>query len=422
MNAEHKLIKTKIGMLKLAEKLGNVSQACKTFGYSRDSFYRIKKLYETGGEAALTEISRRKPIEKNRVETHIEQAVVANAIDQPAWGQLRTSNEMKKKGILISPGGVRSIWMRHDLETMKKRLTALEVKMAQEGGILTETQLIALEKRKAKAEAEGEIETLYPGYLGSQDSYYVGNVKGVGRIYQQTFVDTYSKHAEAKLYEEKNALAAAELLNERVVPLFEKEGVKLERILTDRGTEYCGKVEHHAYELYLAVEDIEHTKTRAYSPQTNGICERFHKTVGNEFYAVAFRRKVYTTLQELQEDLDLWLVEYNTQRTHQGKYCYGKTPDQTFAEGCALAREKQVTHHLEPQEPNAPALLAEAPASPVEGTDRFVCHRVAGERSTPAIPLTNKAVAYTGGHGATPSAHENRMKVAGQIVAPDTVR
>lgn len=180
MNAESKVIKTKIGMLQLAQKLGNVSEACKTFGYSRDSFYRIRDAFELGGEAALMEISRKKPIEKNREEARIEGAVVGSAIEQPGWGQLRTSNELKKAGILISPGGVRSIWMRHDLETMKKRLVALEARMAQEGGILTEAQLIAFEKRKAKNEAGGEIETYHPGYLGSQDTYYVGNLKRGG--------------------------------------------------------------------------------------------------------------------------------------------------------------------------------------------------------------------------------------------------
>ena len=126
------------------------------------------------------------------------------AIDEPAWGQLRVSSELKKQGILISPGGVRSVWVRHDLNNFKKRLKALEAKMAQENGILTESQLSALEKGKSQKEAHGEIESEHPGYLGSQDTYYVGTIKGVGQIYQQTFVDTYTRTAHAKLYTEKN--------------------------------------------------------------------------------------------------------------------------------------------------------------------------------------------------------------------------
>ena len=247
MTTDQKIIKNKLGMLKLAEKLGNVSEACKLFGYSRDSFYRFKELYDKGGEAALKEISRKKPVIKNRVDPEVEKAVVAIAIDQPAFGQVRVSNELKKKGILISPGGVRSVWLRHDLEVMKKRLKALEAKSAQDGFVLTEAQVVALEKAKLEKEARGEIETEHPGYLGSQDTFYVGTIKGVGRIYQQTFIDTYSRVADAKLYDRKPALVAADMLNDRVVPFFEEQEIPLLRILTDRGTEYCGNREHHEY-------------------------------------------------------------------------------------------------------------------------------------------------------------------------------
>ncbi|NBU98833.1 MAG: IS481 family transposase [Spirochaetia bacterium] len=342
MSISTKVIKNKLGLLELAKKLGNISQACKIMGYSRESFYTYKDLYEKGGELALQDVSRKKPCPKNRVEESIEQAVVAFAIDKPAYGQLRVSNELKKAGIFISPGGVRSIWIRHDLETFKKRLKALEAKAAQESLIFTEDQLKALEKAKEEKQAHGEIETEHPGYLVSQDTYYVGTIKGVGRIYQQTVIDTYSKVAFAKLYDRKNALVAAEVLNDKVIPWFEAEDVPVLRILTDRGTEYCGAREHHEYELYLTIENIEHTKTKARHPQTNGICERFHQTIQNEFYATAFRKKVYSSLSELQEDVEKWLLEYNEQRTHTGKYCYGKTPMQTFVESKHLAHDKML--------------------------------------------------------------------------------
>lgn len=339
---EQKIIKPKLGLLELAQRLGNVSQACKVFGYSRDSFYRFKELYETGGEIALMDLNRKKPNPQNRVHPDIEAKVVQIAIDEPAWGQQRVSNEFKKQGILISPGGVRSVWLRHDLETFKKRLKALEAKVAQEGCILTEAQLQALEKAKVEKETRGEIETEHPGYLGCQDTFYVGNMKGVGRIYQQTFIDSYSKVAMVKLYDRKIALVAADMLNDRVVPFFDEHEIPLLRILTDRGTEYCGNREHHEFELYLALEDIDHSKTRARSPQSNGICERFHKTILNEFYQVAFRKKLYRSIEELQTDVDQWIDYYNNERPHSGKYCFGKTPMQTFLDSIQLAKDKVI--------------------------------------------------------------------------------
>jgi len=342
LHGNKSIIKHKIGLLNLADELGNVSQACRIMGLSRDTFYRYKAAVDDGGVDALIDRDRRQPNLKNRVDEQTEAAVVAYAIEEPAHGQVRASNELRKRGVFISPSGVRCVWLRHQLARFKDRLRALEEKMAKESLILTESQIQALERKKQEDEACGEIETAHPGYLGAQDTFYVGTLKGVGRIYQQTFIDTYAKVGFAKLYTTKTPITAADLLNDRVLPFYEEHQLPLLRILTDRGTEYCGKAETHDYQLYLAINDIDHTRTKARSPQTNGICERFHKTVLQEFYQVTFRKKIYRDIETLQADLDKWLYKYNYERTHQGKMCCGRTPMETLEDGKKIWQEKLV--------------------------------------------------------------------------------
>lgn len=343
LHTNNPVIKHKVGLLNLAEELGNITQACKVMGVSRDTFYRYQQATEEGGVEALLNQNRRVPNVKNRVDEAIELAVVDYAVEYPAHGQTRASNELRKQGIFVSPSGVRSVWLRHGLANFKGRLKALEEKVATQNIILTENQVQALERKKLDDEACGEIDTVHPGYLGSQDTFYVGNLKGVGRVYQQTFVDTYSKVAFAKLYTMKTAITAADTLNDKVLPFFQSHSLPMLRILTDRGTEYCGKIENHDYQMYLAINDIDHTKTKVKSPQTNGICERFHKTILQEFYQITFRKHLYMSLEELQKDLDEWLDYYNNERTHQGKICCGRTPIETLIDGKLVWAEKNLS-------------------------------------------------------------------------------
>ena len=259
LQSNQKIIRHKVGLLNLAEELGNVSKACQMMGLSRDTFYRYRDAVEDGGVEALLEKPRRVPNFKNRVDEETESAVVDYAVEYPAYGQVRVSNELRKLGVFVSAGGVREIWMRHDLANFKQRLKALEAKVANDGIVLTEAQVQALEKKKLDDEAWGEIKTAHPGY-----------------------------------------------------------------------------------QLFLAINDIEHTKTKVKSPQTNGICERFHKTILQEFYQVTFRKKIYEDIDQLQNDLDLWIDHYNNERTHQGKVCEGRTPMQTLEDGKQIWKEKFV--------------------------------------------------------------------------------
>lgn len=347
MTTQEKLVRRKLSIIELADFLKNVSQACRINGVSRQHFYDIKKTYDEHGIEGLKEKSRRKPCIKNRVAPEIEEAVMAMSVEYPAYGQARAANELRKKGILVSSGGVRSIWLRHGVETFKKRLVALEEKSAKEGIVYTEAQLAALEHAKRKRESDpDQIETEHPGYLISQDTFYVGYLKGVGRIYQQTVIDTYSSVGFAKLYTAKIPVTAADTLNDRALPFFEEHDIPALRVLTDRGTEFCGSPDKHPYELYLQFHDIEHTKTKVRSPQTNGICERFHQTVLNEFYKITFRKKLYSDIDTLQKDLDEYIDWYNTERTHQGKRCKGRTPMETFTEGKQFYIEKNIDDRL----------------------------------------------------------------------------
>jgi hypothetical protein len=348
MTTQDKLIKKKLTLLELADFLKNVSEACRLSDCSRQHFYDIRKAYEEHGVDGLKDKTRRKPCIKNRVAPEVEEAVLQIAFEYPAYGQTRVSNELRKNGILVSGGGVRSIWLRHDLETFKKRLKILEEKAAKEGIVYTEAQLAALEKaNKEKDSDPNEIITEHPGYLVSQDTFYVGYIKGVGRIYQQTVLDTYSRVAFAKVYTAKVPITAADILNDRVLPFFESENIPVLSILTDRGTEYCGRLDKHPFELYLQFNEIEHVKTKARRPQSNGICEAFHKTILNEFYRITFRKKLYTTLEDIQIDLDEWLNVYNNDRTHQGKRCDGRTPNQTFKESKYLVEQKNIDNYIE---------------------------------------------------------------------------
>jgi transposase InsO family protein len=343
------IIHRKLNILELGQTLGNISEACRKLGVSRQHYYDIKQAIEEEGLEGLLEKSRRVPRIGNRVAPEIEQKVLDYSLQFPTHGQTRVANELKKAGIQISAGGIRSIWQRHDLTVRAQRLKRLEKWAAENTEVLTESQVQALEAAKEEKEAYGEVESPHPGFLLAQDTCYVGTIKGIGRIYQQTAIDTHSNVGFAKVYREKTALTAADLLNDKVLPFFDGHSIRVHRVLTDNGPELCGRQDSHPYELFLHLNEIEHTRTRVRRPQTNGAVERLHQTIQDEYYQVAFRKKLYHTIEEIQADLDAFMEQYNTERTNQGRYCQGRTPLQTFMDGLNLY-QRHVYEGLETDE------------------------------------------------------------------------
>lgn len=339
MTQEQYIINRKLNIVELSEQLGNISQACRNLGVSRQHYYDIKGAIEEDGLEGLLEKAKNKPRIGNRVSLDIEKRILDYSLEFPTHGQVRVSNELKGEGIIVSGGGVRGVWLRHDIATKALRLKRLQKYSLETSNILTESQVQALESAKEEKQAHGEIETHHPGYLLSQDTYYVGYIKGVGKIYQQTGIDTYSNVGFAKLYTDKTPVAAADFLNSKVLPYFDVEGMKLLRVLTDRGTEYGYSNLEHPYQLFLHLCGVEHSRTKARHPQTNGCVERLNQIIQDEFYKVAFRKKLYKSIDEIQEDLDAYMDRYNNKRTNQGKRCQGRTPRKTFDDGYELYKK-----------------------------------------------------------------------------------
>lgn len=339
MTQQQYVINRKLNIVELSEKLGNISEACRRLKVSRQHYYDIKTAIEEDGIEGLIEKSRSKERAGNRVAPEIEKKILDYCLEYPTHGQVRVANELRAEGFMVSSGGVRGVWLRHELTTKALRLKRLEKHAAQTSGVLTESQVKALEEAKEEKQSHGEIETHHPGFLVGQDTYYVGYIKGIGKIYQQTGIDTYSNVGFAKIYTEKTAVASADFLNDKVLPLFDEHGMKLLRTLTDRGTEYGYKNLEHPYQLFLHLNDIAHSRTKARHPQTNGCVERLNQIIQDEFYSVAFRKTLYTSLDQIQADLDAYMGHYNNKRTNQGKHCQGRTPMQTFEEGYDLYKK-----------------------------------------------------------------------------------
>ena len=340
MTAEQKLAQNRLTLLQLAEKLGNVSKVCRMHKVSRSQFYEYKRAFQELGFEGLID---RPPIpgaHPNELSEDIRRRVVELSLRHPTFGQQRIADQLHLEGVLVSASSVRNIWIKEDMETRYKRLLRLEESASDTGFELTEEHIRLIEKANP-CFRERHVESHYPGQLLCQDTFYVGRLKGVGRLYLQAVVDTYGSLAFGKLYTSKRPETAVDVLYDRVLPFYEEQKLPVEAILTDNGTEYKGRPMVHLYEIFLEFHDISHRNTKVGTPRTNGFVERFNRTVLDEFFRTAFREKLYESVDALQKDLDEWLRYYNYERPHRGYRNMGRRPIDTIELG-KKKREEQL--------------------------------------------------------------------------------
>lgn len=333
MTTKQKVARRKLSLLELASELGNVSKACRLMGYSRQQFYEIRRNYQLyGAEGLLDRLPGPRGPHPNRVSEEIENAILGYSLEHPTHGCLRVAQELVLRGVQVSSTGVRGVWSRHDLLTKHERLLRLEDSVRKRKVKLTDAQIRLLERFSPEFR-ERHIETHQTGDLVAVDTFYCGTLKGVGKVYLQSVLDCHSRYAWARLYTSKMPLTAVHILNNDVLPFFEQHELSIDTILSDNGREYCGRQDQHPYELFLQLEDIEHRRTQVRRPQSNGFIERFHRTLLDEHLRIKGREKWYESVEEMQKDLDEYLILYNTKRPHQGRNMKGRTPSQAFEDG-----------------------------------------------------------------------------------------
>lgn len=341
MTTKHKVARRKLSLLDLASELNNVSKACQVMGYSRQQFYEIRRNFQTyGAQGLLDRLPGPKGPHPNRVSEDIEKAILDYSLHHPTHGPLRVAQQLVLQSVQVSAGGVRGVWTRHNLLSRHDRLLRLEKSVREQNLELSDSQIRLLE-RFSPEYRERHIETKHTGDLVAVDTFFVGVLKGVGRIYLQSVIDCHSRYAWGRLYTSKLPVTAVHVLNEDVLPFFEQHEAKITTVLSDNGREFCGRPDRHPYELFLQLEGIEHRTTKVRRPQSNGFVERLHRTLLDEHFRIQGRKKWYETVDEMQNDLNQYLDSYNNKRTHQGRNMNGRTPYQAFTDGLSKI-EKQI--------------------------------------------------------------------------------
>lgn len=332
MTTKHKVARRKLSLLELASELNNVSKACQVMGYSRQQFYEIRRNFQTyGAQGLLDRLPGPKGPHPNRVSEEVEKTILEYSLHQPTHGPLRVAQQLVLRNVQVSAGGVRGVWSRHNLLNRHDRLLRLEKTVREQSLKLSDTQIRLLERFSPEFR-ERHIETRHTGDLVAVDTFFVGVLKGVGRVYLQSAIDCHSRYAWGRLYTTKLPVTAVHLLNEDVLPFFDQHDAKVTTVLSDNGREFCGRPDRHPYELFLQLEGIEHRTTKVRRPQSNGFVERLHRTLLDEHFRIQGRKKWYETVDAMQKDLDVYFKHYNTERAHQGRNMKGRTPYQVFTD------------------------------------------------------------------------------------------
>ena len=346
MTTEKKVARRKLSLLELANEMSNVSKACQIMGYSRQQFYEIRRNFQLyGAEGLIDKLPGCKGPHPNRVSEEIEKAILDYSLENPTHGPLRAAQQLQLKGIQVSSGGVRGVWIRHKLLSRYDRLLRLEEHAQKRKVKLTDEQTRLLERFSPEFR-ERHIHVHRTGELVAVDTFFVGTLKGVGRVYLQTVLDCYSRFAWAQIYTNKLPVTAVQILNNQVIPFFEAHNATIETILSDNGREFCGRPDKHPYELFLQLEGIEHRKTKVRRPQSNGFIERFHRTLLDEHLRIKGRTKFYESPDEMQKDIEIYLKHYNTERAHQGRLMKGRTPYQVFKAGLSKNNTENENQNL----------------------------------------------------------------------------
>jgi transposase InsO family protein len=347
VTTETKVARRKLSLLQLAAELKNVSRACKVMGYSRQQFYEIRRNFQTyGAEGLVDRIPGPRNPHPNRVGEEIEKAILDYCLQYPTHGCFRVSDELALAGTQVSSNGVRGVWERNGLLTKHERLLRLENEARERKLELSEEQIQMLERFSPEFR-DRHIETKGVGDLVAVDTFFVGTLKGVGKVYLKSAIDCFSRYAWGRLYTSKLPITAVHLLNESVLPFFDAHNISVQTALSDNGREFCGRPDQHPYELFLQLEGIEHRTTRIRRPQSNGFVERLHRTLLDEHFRIKGRQKWYESVEEMQADLDVFMETYNTRRPHRGRGMNGRTPERAFEDGIAVPYSSNGKEELE---------------------------------------------------------------------------